>query len=155
MLFENRRRLSGHRAAAYAAAGGCRRIGGVRATVFFAVLGCSACGTLRNCPADLVGTYERFVPWRSGDPAAGKLHRIILGGDGSCEIGDEVVPPAGGGMQGMSGHFRWREVADSGGTRTIVICDQRGDEHRVLTVRESANQVILSQSDGTDYARRR
>ena len=127
----------------------------MRATAFFAVLCCSACGILRNCPADLVGTYERFVPWRNGDPAAGMLYKLILRGDGSCETGEEIVPPTDNGLQGLWGWSRWREATGIRGTRTIVICDQQGDEQRVLTVHESANQVILRQSDGIDYARRR
>jgi len=125
----------------------------MRATALFALLCCSACGVLRNCPADLVGTYEWFVPSR-GDPAAGLLHKVILRGAGDCEIGEELVPPTDNGLQGMYGLFRWREVTGRG-TRTIVICDQQGDEQRVLTVHESPDQVILRQSDGIDYARRR
>ena len=126
----------------------------MRATAVLAVLCCSACGILRNCPADLVGTYEWFVASRS-DPAAGLLHTVILRGDGDCEIGEECVPPTDNGMQGIYGWFRWHEVTGIRGRRAIVICDQQGAEQRVLTVHESANQVILRQSDGTDYARRR
>jgi hypothetical protein len=86
----------------------------VRATAFFAVLCCSACGILRNCPADLVGTYEWFVP-SHGDPAAGVLHKVILRSDGDCEMGHELVPPPDMGMGGMFIYLRWHEVDGLGG----------------------------------------